>query len=657
MKKRGVCLFLILCLLLPGLPARASGGVITGFAPWEPVLMTVSPEARPEEAALTAQMPASIGVYLDGGEDVFQLPVRWVCPGGYDEDAFYFQFSPVWDEETYPLASWIDRATKGPYVGVIFRGVELMTVTSSPYEQDVFDYLVDELGVNTAAACGIMANIQSESGFYPNNLQNSYEKSLGYTDATYTRAVDNGSYTNFVYDKAGYGLCQWTFWSRKQGLLNLAQTRGVSIADLEMQMDYFVYELKQYSSLMSTLRSVPNTAAGAYTAAYQFCWQFERPGGYETKSPQRGNLAQNTYWPEYAGTVKPSSKPTYATLRVSDDTVTAGKMITFTCSSDGDENTLKITKPNGRTSTYPDVDSTVRMSFDDEGGYSAVLVASNDAGSVTSRRVYFDVVADVSGPTYASIRCDKSTGYAIGETITFTCQSDGTRHVVTVTDPDGKATNYNDVGSTLRVSYAAPGHYTATLTAYKGSASTTSSKLGFNVLSGAPTKAEIKADKDVYDAGETVTLTCVSDGTYNEVLITRPSGKVSTYKSVGMSLKLYYDEAGTYTAQLRTTNDQGEKLSEKVTFTIKAAPVAVVSVSVENGAVTAALTSVKSGYSLLCAMYEKSGRMAAAVMTSLSDGQRSCSVPLGDGEIETVKVVLLDDGGRPLCQAVSRSVR
>jgi hypothetical protein len=37
-------------------------------------------------------------------------------------------------------------------------------------------------------------------------------------DASYTAAVDNGSYTNFTHDFAGYGLAQWTYWSRKQGL-------------------------------------------------------------------------------------------------------------------------------------------------------------------------------------------------------------------------------------------------------------------------------------------------------------------------------------------------------------------------------------------------------------------------------------------------------
>ena len=67
-----------------------------------------------------------------------------------------------------------------------------------------------------------MGNIFAESGLNPMNLQNTYEKSLKNSDEEYCKAVDNGTYTNFVQDKAGWGLCQWTFWSRKENLLKFA---------------------------------------------------------------------------------------------------------------------------------------------------------------------------------------------------------------------------------------------------------------------------------------------------------------------------------------------------------------------------------------------------------------------------------------------------
>lgn len=60
----------------------------------------------------------------------------------------------------------------------------------------------------------------------PDNLQNTYEQKLGMTDTSYTAAVDGGTYTGFVRDCAGYGLAQWTYWSRKQGLFNFAKAAG-----------------------------------------------------------------------------------------------------------------------------------------------------------------------------------------------------------------------------------------------------------------------------------------------------------------------------------------------------------------------------------------------------------------------------------------------
>jgi hypothetical protein len=79
-----------------------------------------------------------------------------------------------------------------------------------------------------------MGNLFAESCFIPTNLQNTYEKKLGFTDATYTKAVDNGTYSNFIKDGAGYGIAQWTFWSRKQNLLNFAKSQQKSIGDLNM---------------------------------------------------------------------------------------------------------------------------------------------------------------------------------------------------------------------------------------------------------------------------------------------------------------------------------------------------------------------------------------------------------------------------------------
>ncbi|MBQ9349221.1 MAG: hypothetical protein IJT94_18095 [Oscillibacter sp.] len=178
-----------------------------------------------------------------------------------------------------------------------------MSVTGAVYEETIFYWLTTELELNSAAACGVMANLYAESGFRPDNLQGSYEKSLGFTDESYTEAVDSGTYENFIRDQAGYGLCQWTYWSRKEGLLNLARTRGTSVGDLLTQLEYLRAELSSryapYAAALSALRSVPDTAEGAYEAASVFCVKYEQPANTEAAAGVRGNLARDTYFAEY----------------------------------------------------------------------------------------------------------------------------------------------------------------------------------------------------------------------------------------------------------------------------------------------------------------------------------------------------------------------
>lgn len=119
----------------------------------------------------------------------------------------------------------------------------------------MWDFLLS-MFKNEYAVAGIMGNINAESALRSNNLQQTYEKKLGYTDETYTQAVDNGTYTNFIKDSAGYGLAQWTYWSRKEMLLNYAKENDKSIGDFKMQLNFLWYELsKNYTSLVKKLQA------------------------------------------------------------------------------------------------------------------------------------------------------------------------------------------------------------------------------------------------------------------------------------------------------------------------------------------------------------------------------------------------------------------
>lgn len=109
---------------------------------------------------------------------------------------------------------------------------------------------------NDYGVFGLMGNLMAESGLKANNLQNSYNKELNVLDEDYTKAVDEGTYPDFVTDKAGYGLAQWTYWSRKQKLLQYAQAYECSIGDEDMQVDFLIGELMaSYPSVLNALKN------------------------------------------------------------------------------------------------------------------------------------------------------------------------------------------------------------------------------------------------------------------------------------------------------------------------------------------------------------------------------------------------------------------
>lgn len=160
-------------------------------------------------------------------------------------------------------------------------------------DKTIWDFLKAK-GLTDYAAAGVMGNLNAESGLRPDNLQNSYEKKLGYTDAEYTAAVDNGSYTNFVHDSAGYGLAQWTFWSLKQGLLDYAKAAGESIGSLNMQLNYL------YSELKRTILTDLQKATSVRQASDIMLTRYERPADQsEAVQVRRAGYGQE-YYNKYA---------------------------------------------------------------------------------------------------------------------------------------------------------------------------------------------------------------------------------------------------------------------------------------------------------------------------------------------------------------------
>ena len=170
------------------------------------------------------------------------------------------------------------------------------TVSTADDAKAIWDRLYAVIG-NPYGVAGVMGNMQAESALRSNNLQNVYEKSLGMTDEAYTKAVDDGSYTNFVRDSAGYGLVQWTFWSLKEGLLNYAKATGKSIGDWQMQVDFFLKEMAEdYPAIMSVLKN----AATVREASDAVLLKFERPADQGTAVQEKRAAYGQAFFDKYA---------------------------------------------------------------------------------------------------------------------------------------------------------------------------------------------------------------------------------------------------------------------------------------------------------------------------------------------------------------------
>lgn len=152
-------------------------------------------------------------------------------------------------------------------------------------------------GLNDYAVAGIMGNLEKESGLDPCNLQNSYNKKLNISDADYTAVVDAGAYPDFVTDKAGYGLVQWTYWSRKKALLDYAKAAGTSIGDLNMQLAFMWQELQGYKAVMTVL----NSAASVREASDIVLHKYEQPGNQSVAVEEKRAASGQTFFDRFTG--------------------------------------------------------------------------------------------------------------------------------------------------------------------------------------------------------------------------------------------------------------------------------------------------------------------------------------------------------------------
>lgn len=377
---------------------------ITGFAPLseDQRNLYISYNDKPAETDIVSELPSTLDVYLDSSSEAQSIPVSWKSVGDFDTtDFFYYEFDPVWDADNYSLADNV----KLPYTGVWLDttdGISLMAAdnTAASNESIIFKCLTEDMGLNIAAACGILANIQAESSFNPNLYG------------------DSGS---------SYGICQWHN-DRLTALKNYTEEWDT----LQGQLEYLHYELRtNYPSLWSSLKSAGNDANGAYQTAYDWCIIFERPANMYNLAVSRGNLAKDTYWPRYSGAIIPTNDPVTISGATAPGTMTAGSSFDIrgilSCSSPitsvtvgvyDTSDAMKIGKtvaPGTTSYNLKSLDTSIKFSALTPGGYRYKVIATSAAGTVTLVSKDFMVLS--TGRTIADgiyqIANVQNTGYVL----------------------------------------------------------------------------------------------------------------------------------------------------------------------------------------------------------------------------------------------------
>lgn len=301
--------------------------------------------------------------------------------------------------------------------------IPLSASASTSNKTQVFSYLTKELGFNSAAACGIMANIEKESNF----------------KSTTVIRDSNGLLSG--------GLCMWN-GARLTSLKNFCNKRGYNYLSVTGQLEYLDHELKNgYKKVYNYLKNVANSSSGAYNAAYYWCYYFEVPANRASQARKRGSSASGTYWNTYGN--KTLTKPT---LSFSNDKTaySADSTITFKWTSAGknadtyklylaekDAKTGKYDWTNAKIYTTTSLSQKVSASKYGTGYYSAYVRALNTATNTSKSSNYLTFTIGCVKHDYKSTVTKEPTLTKTG-TSTLTCKVCGKKTTQTIPEIDYK---------------------------------------------------------------------------------------------------------------------------------------------------------------------------------------------------------------------------
>lgn len=202
------------------------------------------------------------------------------------------------------IAAQVNRKLKAKQA--LYAASTVAAMSNMSNEDYIWTYLKGRQ-LNEYAIAGIMGCMQAESGFIPNNLENTAEKKVNLNDSQYTTAVDRGAYPNFAKDGYGYGLCQWTYSLGKQRLLDFARQKKKSVGDLYLQCEFFWWDLNtNFKTLKSKLVAAKSVSEALRVFLDTYEYGGHAPDNIYNKRLGYANTIYNKHLPKQTTTPTPA---------------------------------------------------------------------------------------------------------------------------------------------------------------------------------------------------------------------------------------------------------------------------------------------------------------------------------------------------------------
>ena len=155
-------------------------------------------------------------------------------------------------------------------------------------------------GWSDEGVAGLLGNIEKESYVQCVIVQGDlhdpkFKKSIAYTEAADSAETEAEMKKCFIRDSKGYGLCQWTYHTRKRGLLNYARSLGKSVGDPDVQIAFLFEELEGGKNAIriltkkGMLKKVKN-ATSVKEATDIILLYFEAPAAVQTYLTSGGKI-------------------------------------------------------------------------------------------------------------------------------------------------------------------------------------------------------------------------------------------------------------------------------------------------------------------------------------------------------------------------------